>query len=132
MEELLQILKDEEKEITDVKGQILQAKETAIHEYRDSKLLLTELDSSFTEGYDDALRQVKVSYPDLDVSHITIDAQGQTLAQFVQSESTDGLVAVSDLLVNEDPTLAVSQVKLIEGDIRQAENKEKNENAQQQ
>lgn len=75
---------------------------------------------------------MKVSYPDLDVSHITIDAQGQTLAQSVQSESTDDLVAVNDLLVNEDPTLAESQVKLIEGDIRQAENKEKNENAQQQ
>lgn len=54
MEELLQILKEEEKEITDVKGQILQAKEMAIHEYCDSKLLLTELGSSFAEGFDDA------------------------------------------------------------------------------
>ncbi|XP_075653077.1 uncharacterized protein LOC142623522 [Castanea sativa] len=79
-EQLRQILKDKEKELTDTKTQLRDAKEVAVQEYRDSDLLLAELRSSFADGFDDAIRQVKSSYPDPDVSHVSIDAQGQTLA----------------------------------------------------
>ena len=71
---LRQVLEDKEKEISDTKDQYCQAKEEAIHEYRDSDALLVELGGSFAEGFDDCLCQVKNSFPDLDLSHVTIDA----------------------------------------------------------
>ena len=81
MELLRQVLEDKEKEIRDTKDQLRQAKEEAICEYCGSDAFLAELGGSFAEGFDDALHQVKASYPDLDVSHINIDAQAQTSVQ---------------------------------------------------
>ena len=101
------VLEDKEKEIRDTKDQLRQAKEEAICEYRDSKALLAELRRSFAEGFNDALRQVKASYPDLDVSHVNIDAQAQSSVQLVHSECTDKLFAddapVKALLVKAKP-----------------------------
>ena len=71
---LRQFLEDKEKEINDTKDQYCQAKEEAIHEYRDFDTLLAEHGSSFAEGFDDCLHQVKTSFPDLDLSHVSIDA----------------------------------------------------------
>ena len=75
---LRQVLANKEKEINDTKDRLRQAKEEAIHEYRDSNALLAELGGSFVEGFDDCLRQVKASHPNLDLSNINIDAQAQT------------------------------------------------------
>ena len=61
------------KEICNAKDQLRQKKEEAIREYRDSDTLLAKLGGSFAKGFDDALHQVKASYPDLDVSHVNID-----------------------------------------------------------
>ena len=87
------VLEDKEKEICDTKDQLRQAKEEAIHEYRDSDALLAELEGSFAKGFDDALRQVKASYHDLEASHVNIDVQAQTSIQLVHSESRDELFA---------------------------------------
>ena len=43
------------------------------------------------EGFDDALRQVKRAYPDLDMSNIKIDDQGQTSVMPVASENMEDL-----------------------------------------
>jgi len=64
---LKQVLEDKEKEIRDIRDQLHQAKEEAIHEYRDSDALLAELEGSFAEGFDNTLHQVKASYPNLDI-----------------------------------------------------------------
>ena len=61
---------------------------------------MAELGGLFVEGFDDALHQVKTSYPDLDVSHVNINTQDQTLVQPVHSESTDELFA-DDTLTND-------------------------------
>ena len=73
-----QVLEDKEKEIIDSKDRHCQAKEEAIRKYRDSDAFLAELGGSFAKGFDDALCQVKTSYPDLDVSHVFIEAPNQT------------------------------------------------------
>ena len=86
MELLRKVLEDKEKEISDAKNQLRQAKEKAVREYRDSDALLSELGDSLAEGFDDALRQVKSSYPDLDVSHVSIETQAQSTAQPILSE----------------------------------------------
>ena len=78
MELLKWVLEDKEKEICDTKDQLRQAKEEVIREYRDSDALLAEPGGSFIESFNDALRQVKASYLDLDISHVNIDAQAQT------------------------------------------------------
>ena len=62
-----------DKEVQNLKEKLRQAKEVAIREYRDSDALLSELGDSFLEDFDDALRQVKKAYPDLDVSNIKVE-----------------------------------------------------------
>ena len=57
-EEMKKVLEGKDKKIKDLKGQLRQAKEEAVREYRDSDALLSELGSSFLEGFDDALHQV--------------------------------------------------------------------------
>ena len=84
-------LKVKEKEIQDLKEKLHQAKEVAVREYRDSDALLGELGGSFLQGFDDALRQVKKAYPELDVSMININDQDQTSALPIASENTDDL-----------------------------------------
>ena len=44
-----------------------------MRKYRDSNTLLSELGDSFLQGFDDALRQVKKAYPNLDVSNIKME-----------------------------------------------------------
>ena len=43
-------------------------------EYRDSDALLKELGGSFVDSFDDCFHQVKASFLDLDLSHISIEA----------------------------------------------------------
>ena len=74
VEVLKKILKDKEGEIAEAKGQLRQAKEDAIREYRDSDALLKKLDGSFADDFDDFFRQVKALFSGLDFSHIFIDA----------------------------------------------------------
>ena len=80
-------------EITKAKDRLRQVKEEAICEYRDFDAFLVELGGLFVEGFDDYLRQVKASHPDLDLSNINIDAPAQTSVQPVPSESTNELFA---------------------------------------
>ena len=65
-EVLKKILKDKG-EILEVKCQLHQAKEDTIKEYK-------ELDGSFADIFDNCFRQVKVSFSNLDLSHISINA----------------------------------------------------------
>ena len=90
---LKKILVNKEKEITDAKDQLHQAKEEAIHKYCDSDALLLALGGSFAKGFDNYLRQVKAYHPDLDLSNINIDAPAPTSIQPVVSKSTYELFA---------------------------------------
>ena len=99
-EQLKQVLQDKEKEIRDDKDQLRQVKEEAVREYRDSDALLAELGGTFAEGFNDALRQVKTSFPDLDLSYVNINTQGQTSIQPIHFESTNELFA-NDTLAND-------------------------------
>ena len=65
----------------------------AVREYRNSDALLSELRDSYLEGFDDALRQVKKAYPDLDVSNIKVKDQGQTSVMPIASKNTEDLFA---------------------------------------
>lgn len=91
MEEVGKALEAKEKEVQDLKEKLHQAKEVAVREYCDSDALLGELGGSFLEGFDDALRQVKKAYPELDVSMINVNDQDQTSALPVVSENTNDL-----------------------------------------
>ncbi|KAL0014000.1 hypothetical protein SO802_001069 [Lithocarpus litseifolius] len=92
-EVLQKVLEDKDAEIENLKDQLCQAKDDAILEYRDSEAYLTELGSTFADGFDDFLRQVKSAYPSLDVSNFSIDAQGQTSVLPVASENTEDIFA---------------------------------------
>ena len=102
VESLRKVLEDKEKEIADTKNQLRQVKDEAVREYWDSDAFLSKLGESFAEGFDDALHQVKSSYPDLDVSHVSIDTQAQSTAQPVLSES------IEDLFVEDVDNAAVA------------------------
>ena len=80
VEALKKILKDKEAEISKAKGHLCQAKEDAVREYRDSDALLKELGGSFADDFENCFRHVKASFLNLDLLHISIDAQAQTPA----------------------------------------------------
>ena len=90
---LKNFLQDKEDEITNSKKLLRRAKDDAIKEYCDFDALLFELEGSFADGFDDCLRQVKASFLDLDLSHISINTEGQTPARSVESEGTEDLFA---------------------------------------
>ena len=90
-DEASSVLEKKEKEIKALKEEIRLAKEVAVQEYCDSDSLLSELADSFLQGFDDSLRQIKKVYPELDVSMIKVDDQGQTSAIPVASENTEDL-----------------------------------------
>ena len=73
-EELKKTLEDKEKEVR-------QTKEVAVLEYHDSDALLLELGVLYNDGFDDALRQVKALYLELDVSSVNINVPEQTSVQ---------------------------------------------------
>ena len=90
---LKEILKDKESEISEAKSQLRQAKKDAVWEYHNSDTLLKELGVFFADNFDDCFCQVKVSFLDLDLSHVSINAQAQTPAQPIYSEGTNELFA---------------------------------------
>ena len=96
-EELKKTLEDKEKEVR-------QAKEVAVLEYRDSDALISKLGVSYNDGFDDALRQVKALYAELDVSSVNINVPEQTSVHPTQSEDTNKLfgddVPVTNALVD--------------------------------
>ena len=90
VEELKAVLEDKE-------GELRLAKEKAVQEYRDSDALLTELGSSYTDGFEDALRQAKALYPKFDFSAVDINvAEGMS----VQPDASDD---TADLFAEEKP-----------------------------
>ena len=68
METLRKVLEDKENKVKDAKDQLHQVKQATIREYRDSNTLLQELGTSYMDGFNDAVRQAKKAYPNLDFS----------------------------------------------------------------
>lgn len=69
------------------------------------------------------LHLVKASFPNLDLSHISIDPQAQTLAQPVYSESTNELI-VDDTIANpqgDGETALVDVAKSVRDETRPLE-----------
>ena len=97
-EEAKKALEGKDKEIQDLKDEVRQAKEAAICEYRDFDTLISELGDSFLQGFDDAIRQIKKAYLDLDVSNIKVEDQAQTSVMPVASEDTDDLFVDDEVL----------------------------------
>ena len=89
-EELKTVLEDKENELR-------LAKEKAVQEYRDSDALLTELETSYNDGFDDALRQAKALYPKLDFSAVNINVAE---AISVQPDTSDD---TAELFTEERP-----------------------------
>ena len=90
VEEFKAVLEDKEDELR-------LAKEKAVQEYHDSDALLTELRSSYTDGFEDALRQAKALYPKSDFSAVDINvAEGMS----VQPDASDD---TADLFAEEKP-----------------------------
>ena len=97
-EELKAVLEDKEDELR-------LAKEKAVQEYRDSDTLLTELGTSYTDGFEDALRQAKALYPKFDFSAVDINvAEGM----FVQPDASDD---TADLFAEERPVTVIPELQ---------------------
>ena len=111
-EEAKKALESKDKEIEYLKNEVHQAKDVAVREYRDSDALITELGDSFHQGFMDAIRQVKQSYPDLDFSKFKVEDPAQTSVVPGASEDTDDLFAdVDGLGDGESAPAKVEQAK---------------------
>ena len=109
-EELKKILEDKENDLR-------QAREKAVQEYRDSDALLSELRVSYSDGFDDALRQAKALYPKLDFSSVNITVAEATSVHPEQSDDTN------ELFGEEVPVSVAPEVPTVEGEeARQAKN----------
>ena len=101
-EDLKTVLEDKEDELR-------LAKEKAVQEYRDSDALLTELGTSYNDGFDDALRQAKALYPKFDFSAVNINiAEGMS----VQPNASDD---TAELFAEERPVTVVPELQAEEG-----------------
>ena len=97
-DELKTVLEDKEDELR-------LANEKAVQEYRDSDALLTELGTSYTDGFDDALHQAKALYPKFDFSAVDINvAEGMS----VHRDASDDTV---DLFAEERPVTVVPELQ---------------------
>ena len=103
MEELKKTLEDKEKEVR-------QARKAAMLEYRDSDALIAELEVSYNDGFDDALRQAKALYLKLDFSSTNISVPEPTS---VHSEHLDD---TNELFGEEVPVPIAPVVLTVEGD----------------
>ena len=106
-EELKTVLEDKENELR-------LAKEKAVQEYRDSDALLTELGTSYNDGFDDALRQAKALYPKFDFSAVNISAAE---AMSVQPDASDD---TAELFAEERPVTVVTELHAEEGKTHEA------------
>ena len=106
-EELKTVLEDKENELRLVK-------EKAVQEYRDSDALLTELGTSYNDGFDDALRQAKALYPKLDFSTVNINVAE---AIFVQPDASDD---TAELFAEERPVTVVTNLHAEDGKTHEA------------
>ena len=113
-EEVKKALEGKDKEIQDLKDEVRQAKEVAIREYCDSDALISELGDSFLQGFDDAIRQIKKAYPDLDVSKIKVEDQAQTSVMPAASEDTNDFFADDEVIGDRESAQAQNaQVQLV-------------------
>ena len=109
-EDLKIVLEDKEDELRLVK-------EKAIQEYRDSDALLTELETSYNDGFDDALRQAKALYPKFDFSAVNINiAEGMS----VQSDASDD---TAKLFAEERPVTISPEPQAEEGKTPEAKDR---------
>ena len=106
-EEFKTVLEDKENELR-------LAKEKAVQEYRDSDALLTELGTSYNDGFDDALCQAKALYPKLDFSAVNINI---TEAMFVQPDASDD---TAELFTEERLVTIVPELHAEEGKTHEA------------
>ena len=101
-EELKTVLEDKEDELR-------LAKEKAIQEYRDFDALLTELGTSYTDGFDDALHQAKALYPKFDFSDVNIYiAEGMSIQPDASNDT-------ADLFAEERPVTVIPVPEAEEG-----------------
>ena len=106
-EELKTVLEDKENELR-------LAKEKAVQEYRDSDALLTELETSYNDGFDDALHQAKALYPKLDFSAVNINVAE---AISVQPDTSDD---TAELFAEEKPVTVVTDLHAEDGKTHEA------------
>ena len=80
-DEFQKLIEKLKKTLEDKENDVRHAKETVVLEYRDSDALLSELEVSYNDGFDDALRQAKALYPKLDFSSVNISVPKPTSIQ---------------------------------------------------
>ena len=100
-EELKKVLEDKEIDLC-------QAKERAVLEYRDSNAFLSELEVSYNDRFDGALRQAKTLYPKLDFSSINIIVAEATSVHPSQSDDTN------ELFREEVPVSVAPKIPVVE------------------
>ena len=90
-------------------------------EYCDFDALVSELGVSYNDGFDDALRQVKALYPELDVYSVNINVPEPTSVHPDQSEDTNELFGENVPVTNAPVVLTV------EGESKNEETRQANE-----
>ena len=107
-DEFQKLTEELKKTLEDKENDVRHAKETAVQEYCNSDALLSELEVSYNDGFDDALCQAKALYPKLDFSSVNISIPEPT---FVQPEQSDD---INELFGEEVPVSIAPEVLTVE------------------
>ena len=117
-DEYYKLTEDLKKALEEKKKKVRQAKEVMVLEYRDSDAFLSKLGVSYNDSFDDALRQVKALYLNLDVSSVNISVPKQTSVQPAQSKDTLELFG-DDVLITNAPMDLMVKGESKDGEARQ-------------
>ena len=90
-------------------------------EYCDFDALVSELGVLYNDGFDDALRQVKALYPELDISSVNISVPDQTSVHPDQSGDTNKLFG------EDVPVTNALMVLTVEGESKNEETRQAKE-----
>ena len=114
-DEFQKLTEELKKTLEDKEEKVRQAKEVAVLEYCDSDALIVELEVSYNDGFDDALRQAKALYPKLDFSSVNISVPEPTSIHPEQSDDTN------ELFGKEVPVPNAPLVLMVEGESKNEE-----------
>ena len=114
-DEFQKLTEELKKTLEDKEEKVRQAKEEAVLEYCDSDALIVELEVSYNDGFDDALRQAKALYPKLDFSSVNISVPEPTSIHPEQSDNTN------ELFGEEVPVPNAPLVLMVEGESKNEE-----------
>ena len=95
-----------QQEVTALNERMETARTDAIQEFKASQSFIDSCAEYYGTGFDDCLKQVALAFPELDLSGITMDDEGDGSPESNPPSKDDGVVVLAQPTTNPPPTPA--------------------------